>query len=330
VKVPEKVKVFAWKVANNGIPTQANKCYRHIASQATCEMCGHWTENCFHACIQCPHAVALRHAMRDHWVLPPEKDLMYTGPDWLLVLMSKFSAEVNANLLMLLWRIWSERNSVLRAGKKISVEGSVVFLTRYMDSLLQRRHITLQTDSKGKRCELVGSKRPAEVARQAQQKWVPPPPGMLKINVDGAFISSSGTAAVGVVIRDHNGQVKLASWRLLRYCRDAEEAEVVACCEGIALAARWPDVPMVLETDSAVVAAKLKSSVMDRSVGWSIVREVRMYMEELFSLDIVKISRSQNYVAHELAHLAIRSGRSEVFFAFFPEFVLSRVCNDIT
>ena len=41
LNVPEKVKVFAWKIANNGIPTQANKCYRHIAPQATYEMCGH-------------------------------------------------------------------------------------------------------------------------------------------------------------------------------------------------------------------------------------------------------------------------------------------------
>jgi len=81
---------------------------------------------------------------------------------------------------------------------------------------------------------------------------------MMKINVDGAFISSSGTAAVGVVIRYHNGQVKLASWRLLRYCRDAKEAKAVAYCEGIALAAQWPDILMVLETDSAMVAAKLK------------------------------------------------------------------------
>jgi len=102
VKVPEKVKVLMWKVANNGILTQANKCYRHIASQATCEMCGHWKEDCFYACISCLHVVALRYAMRDHWVLLAEKDLMYTGPDWLLVLMSKYSAEVNAKLLMLL------------------------------------------------------------------------------------------------------------------------------------------------------------------------------------------------------------------------------------
>ena len=125
----KKSKVFSWKIANNEIPTQANKCYRHIAPQATCEMCGHWSEDCFHACVQCPHAVALRHAMREHWALPAEEDLVFTGPDWLLVLMSRFTAGVNANLLMLLWRVWSVRNSVLRIGQKVSVEGSIVFLT---------------------------------------------------------------------------------------------------------------------------------------------------------------------------------------------------------
>nr|AWA45125.1 UPI0001A83545 related cluster [Saccharum spontaneum] len=191
--------------------------------------------------------------------------------------MSKFLAEVNANLLMLIWQIWSEHNSACVPGRRSQ--------GRY-------QHSTLQPDSKGKRCALVGSKRSTEVARQAPQKCVPPPPGMSKINVDGAFISNSGTVTVGVVIRDHNGQVKLASWRLLCYCRDTEEAEVFACCEGIALAARWSDVPMVLETNSVVVSAKLKSSVMDQLVGWSLVREARTNMEELFRLEIVKISRS--------------------------------------
>lgn len=97
--------------------------------------------------------------------------------------------------------------------------------------------------------------------------------------------------AVGVVIRDHIGLAKLASWRLLYHCRDAEEAEAIACCEGIALAVRCPDAPMVLEIDSAVVAAKLKSNLLDRSVGWSLVREARMNMEQLCRLEIAKSSR---------------------------------------
>ena len=97
---------------------------------------------------------------------------------------------------------------------------------------------------------------------------------------------------MGVVIRDHAGQAKLASWRVLLYCRDAEEAEAAACREGITLAARWPETHMVLETDCAVVAAKLKNTDQDRSVVWSLVREAQIAMEELSSLDIVKIGRS--------------------------------------
>lgn len=123
-------------------------------------MCGHWSEDCFHACVQCPHAVALRHAMRKHWALPAEEDLLFTGPDWLLVLMSRFTAEVNSNLLMLLWRVWSVRNSVLRAGQKVSVAGSIVFLTRYMDSLLQCHQGSSQHDAEGKRVCTCGEQAP--------------------------------------------------------------------------------------------------------------------------------------------------------------------------
>ena len=72
--------------------------------------------------------------------------MKFTWPEWLLVLLSRFSAEVNANLLMLLWQVWSVHNSVLRAGQKVSVEGSVIFLTRYMDSLVHCCHASLQSD----------------------------------------------------------------------------------------------------------------------------------------------------------------------------------------
>jgi hypothetical protein len=54
---------------------------------------------------------------------------------------------------------------------------------------------------------------------------------------------------------------------------------------------------MVLETDFVVVVVKPKSSVMDRLVGWSLVRETQMNMEDLFSLVIIKTSRSRNNVA---------------------------------
>ena len=81
---------------------------------------------------------------------------------------------------------------------------------------------------------------------------------------------------------------------MLSYCRDAEEAEAAACREGITLAAQWPKTHMVLETDCAVVAAKLKNTDQHHSVGWSLVHEAQIAMEELSGLDIVKIGRCHN------------------------------------
>jgi hypothetical protein len=62
-------------VANNGLPTRVNKKYRHIEDQDVCQLCGQQAEDTYHALVVCPHALALRQAMRDHWILPSEREL---------------------------------------------------------------------------------------------------------------------------------------------------------------------------------------------------------------------------------------------------------------
>lgn len=54
--VPPKVRVFAWKAIQNGLPTRANRHYRHLDQQSTCQICGMGSEDVFHAVITCPHA----------------------------------------------------------------------------------------------------------------------------------------------------------------------------------------------------------------------------------------------------------------------------------
>lgn len=53
---------------------------------------------------------------------------------------------------------------------------------------------------------------------------------------------------------------------------------------------------MVLETYCATVASKLQATVLDRSLVKPLIQEAH--------LEVKKISREQNKVAHELAHLA--------------------------
>ena len=46
--------------------------------------------------------------------------------------------------------------------------------------------------------------------RPASSNWVPPPPRVLKVNVDGASSEQDNFSSVGVAIRDSKGQVVAA------------------------------------------------------------------------------------------------------------------------
>jgi hypothetical protein len=85
--IPPKVRNFLWKLIKNGLPTNDNRCYRHLAVDGACEMCAHKKEDGFHAVMDCPHAKVLRFAMHRVWILPPEARLRVEGPEWFLVLL---------------------------------------------------------------------------------------------------------------------------------------------------------------------------------------------------------------------------------------------------
>jgi hypothetical protein len=78
--------------------------------------------------MECPLAKALRDAMRELWCLPPEERLRNAWPEWLLAVMDTGTMEEVANLAMVLWRAWTVRNKVTRAGEALSIAGSVEFL----------------------------------------------------------------------------------------------------------------------------------------------------------------------------------------------------------
>ncbi|KAF8775985.1 hypothetical protein HU200_004006 [Digitaria exilis] len=153
---------------------------------------------------------------------------------------------------MLIWRCWNVRNSVMMAGERVSVDGSVAFLSRYMVSLLQIRQRGPLDDVKGKH-------------KCGDQEMGAPMGDVLKINVDGDFIVETGAAAVGVVIRNKDGTPLLMACRKVVHCRDAEEIEALACLEGSRMGASWADCSFILESDNASVIEKLKMREWQRS-----------------------------------------------------------------
>jgi hypothetical protein len=75
--------------------------------------------------------------------------------------------------------------------------------------------------------------------------WTPLEEGWIKINVDGSYGETTGQASPGIIIRDFKGHVILSAWKYLFQCSSVEEAELLACREGLLLAHHWCHGPLI-------------------------------------------------------------------------------------
>ena len=133
---PPKTRIFAWRAANNSLPTWDLKHARKLEVVDLCPVCGIEKEDMFHALCRCPNARNLWLAMADIWPIPDLKDMMNTGPEWLLHALCKLPDEQRLHLVMLLWKIWYVRNEVVHDKPAPPVQVSVRFLRSYVQSIL--------------------------------------------------------------------------------------------------------------------------------------------------------------------------------------------------
>jgi hypothetical protein len=73
-------------------------------------------------------------------------------------------------------------------------------------------------------------------ARSPAMRWIKPPRGFAKINVDAAISKNSSMALMATAARDEDGKFLGALVLVLEGCTNAEMAEVVPWCEGLAIA----------------------------------------------------------------------------------------------
>ncbi|CAN6215731.1 unnamed protein product, partial [Urochloa humidicola] len=330
LNIPQKIKVFLWRVVNNALATRLNKWKRHLERDNRCELCGLETESEFHALVSCDHARNLRSALRQHWTLPDDKQFAYTGPDWLLMLLTQVSQDVAALISLMLWKTWSLRNDVTHGAKPKPIASSIRFLLNYAESLQLTQYFTGNEDLKGKQTILSKSeqRRQKEENRRimhASEGWKPPDQGWVKVNVDGAFDPLTGRAGIGIVIRDNLGIPELCAWKAISDGLNAEEIEALACLEGVRLAAEWSHGKTIIESDcSTVINAACKPGA-DKSQWAFIINNLKHVSRLLPKVVFQAVRREKNVIAHELAQLAKRTMHSAVWRTQVPQCVESLI-----
>ena len=87
--------------------------------------------------------------------------------------------------------------------------------------------------------------------------WFPPPPTLVKVNVDGATTKHQNIAGVGSIIWDELGQVVAAMCRKIPVPLGPSKAEAKAFEAGLQLARDMGFQDMILEGDSLILVRAL-------------------------------------------------------------------------
>jgi len=107
--------------------------------------------------------------------------------------------------LILCWLIWSARNDKVWRDKENDPPQVVAHGSKYLAEI-----------------EACHRQFAPSMAPRSQQpeRWTPPPPGTLKLNVDGALFSQSPRAGVGAIVRDETGALVRYMTNKFTSCRN--------------------------------------------------------------------------------------------------------------
>ena len=208
LKLPAKVRIFAWRACVNGLPTRMNMVTRGIDVDASCPLCGKEGESTKHAILYCKKICDVWW----FWQSCPINLLAETN-DVVNVALRIMEAGTCHDLeifFVTAWSIWYNRNRVAHEAQgspSIHIWGTA---QRALNDYNVATVVKLLRQ------------QPPEVG------WNAPPSGLHKINVDGATSEDGRPSGVGVVIRDCRGMVVAASAKVLPAQYSVEVTEALA------------------------------------------------------------------------------------------------------
>ncbi|XP_021770709.1 uncharacterized protein LOC110734889 [Chenopodium quinoa] len=128
------------------------------------------------------------------------------------------------------------------------------------------------------------------------------PPGVVKINVDVA-LSMEGWVGLGAIARDCRGQILFSAVRRVRARWEPIVAKSKAVWFGVKKATDHGFRDVILETDSLLLASKLKRKSFSLAVVDSILEDIISASSILSSIFWSHVKRDGNYMAHHLARI---------------------------
>ncbi|XP_019189723.1 PREDICTED: uncharacterized protein LOC109184133 isoform X1 [Ipomoea nil] len=238
LKLPPKIKTFFWQLCSSTLPTVDLLRLRRVQVSPICQLCSSAEESAFHLFVKCPLAIScwdhigcVTHLGRS--------SLM----GWLEINFKSLSANDLCLMITVCWKIWSARN------------GKIWNHTiTPMQAIINEAHVFLFD------WQNVNSSTPQAGNSSAEVvKWLKPPDGWYKLNVDAALDNNNSKMGFGFVLRDSNGLFKATGMIPWQGLHGPDEAEAI----GIREALKWLKLQSLdricIESDCAKVIHVIQS-----------------------------------------------------------------------
>ncbi|XP_073121146.1 uncharacterized protein [Henckelia pumila] len=186
LSIPPKLRIFWWRVMHDIIPTAANLRVNHVPTEDFCSLCKGWNESTFHALFWCP-VVKICWKKTKFW--PLLKHVRHLGTLEVILWMKQELDRRDFELFVSrTWAVWNQRLKIVHGSSSgfdvNSLDGSAVMIREF-----QMASLSLLSPS-------------TKITSLAPHKWMAPPRGQLRMDLDVAYHVDSNLFAIGGAVRE--------------------------------------------------------------------------------------------------------------------------------
>uniref|UniRef100_A0A803PLS0 Reverse transcriptase zinc-binding domain-containing protein n=1 Tax=Cannabis sativa TaxID=3483 RepID=A0A803PLS0_CANSA len=299
LKIPPKVKHFAWKVAHNWLPANANLAKRGIASGVVCSGCSsHVDESIAHALWECK-------ASKVYWMVSGFYDDLkqMMGEDNLSMLMriaSEWDKEKLEFFLLVSWNIWNVRNTVVHGGYHPKPEEMIEWCGSFLAEFRG------DTGSRSSKCST------------EDHRWVPPSMDQVTINVDAGVKQGGLLSGLGYVMRDSAGAILSATATVLQQELPPLQLELMAIKRGIQAGIQRRLQRFSVETDCLQAVQLIQNKENGCRGVDGLLDQIRALISHYSFVGISFVFREAYRVAHALANYTLVHKDSAIWIGVIP------------
>jgi ribonuclease HI len=160
--------------------------------------------------------------------------------------------------------------------------------------------------------------------------WSPPQPGRYKVNYDAAFFGDSNEVGIGVIIRNHNGEVMASLCHRIHYPHSVEAMEAYAARSAIQMAIDLGVQAIDIEGDSQTVVDALLNHAPCFTLYGNLINDTNIATQSCHFVQFLHVKRDGNSIAHSIAKRAKFSQPFEVWMESVPPDLVTIICTNFS